>query len=118
MREILTKQQVINTYNGVQQEQCKLYYAYKEIKKQNPGFGYKRISKLLGQKNLAKTRWWNCGRYTPFPIEVVNFLEERGLLSLNENDSRLRLIAKILGCTFGDGGIYATLNAIFCLVLS
>lgn len=112
MKAIITKQDIISTYDARQQEQCRLYEEYKRIKKENPTFGYKRISKILGQPE-AKTRWWHCGKYTPVPIQTVEYLEEKNLLPLNENNPQLILIAKIIGATFADGGIFGNLNAIF-----
>ncbi|MFA4887360.1 MAG: hypothetical protein WC595_04055 [Candidatus Nanoarchaeia archaeon] len=112
MKTILTTQQIINTYDEHQQEQCKLYGMYKDLKRQNPEFGYKRISKLLDQP-YGKTRWWHAGKYTPFPVSTVEWLKEKGFLPLEEDNVKLTLIAKVLGCTFGDGGIFGNLNAIF-----
>ena len=112
MSIILTEQDIINTYDARQQEQCRLYYGYKRIKKENPAFGYKRISRLLGQP-YAKTRWWHCGRYTPFPIQTVEWLKEKGLIPLILDHPKIRLIAKLAGATLGDGGVFENLNGIF-----
>ena len=110
--EIINEQAIINTYNKWQQEQCRLYYKYKRIKQENPSFGYKKISRLLGQPS-AKTRWWNCGKYTPVPIQTVNWLKEKGLVPLTDDNLRLFLITKLIGTMFGDGGIFGNLNGIF-----
>ena len=109
---ILSEQDIINTYNERQREQSKLYYKYKKIKEQNPSFGYKKIAKLLGHKS-GKTRWWHAKKHTPVPIQTVNKLKEKELLPLKDSNPKLPLIAKILGTTFGDGGIFNNLNAIF-----
>ena len=109
---ILTEQDIINTYNKRQQEQSSLYLQYQEIKKQNPESGYKRISKELKQP-LHKTRWWHSKKHIPTPIQTVNWLKQRSLIPLEENNQKLHLIAKILGTTFGDGGIFQNLNGIF-----
>ncbi len=109
---ILTQQGIINTYDKVQKEQSRLYLEYKRIKKENPGFGYKRISKLLEQP-YHKTRWWHSKKFIPYPIQTVNWLMERKLIPLTEDDERLPLISKVLGTTFGDGGIFGNLNGIF-----
>ena len=111
MKTILTTQQIINTYDARQQDLCRVYFDYKKVKLENPTFGYKRIARLLGYK-YGKTRLWHEGK-NPVPIDTVTFLEERGLLPLNEDHPKLPLIAKVLGATLGDGGVYATLNAIF-----
>ncbi len=109
---IISEQDIINTYDERQQEQCRLYYEYKKVKEQNPWFGYKRISKLLGQP-YAKTRWWHCGKHIPTPIQTVDWLKAKGLLPLTEDNPKLLLISKVFGATFGDGGIFGNLNSIF-----
>ena len=111
-KTILTQQDIINTYNKRQQEQCRLYLEYKEIKKQNPGFGYKRIAKLLNQP-YHKTRWWHSNNQIPVPVQNVNWLKQKSLLPLTINNKKLSPISKILGTTFGDGGIFENLNGIF-----
>jgi len=113
MKEIiLIEQDIINTYNKRQQEQCKLYYKYKEIKKQNPHLGYKKISKLLNEP-IHRTRYWHHNNSIPQPILTVNWLKERGLIPLKRKNPKISLISKILGTTFGDGGIFQNLNGIF-----
>ncbi|MBU2634163.1 MAG: hypothetical protein KJ674_02875 [Nanoarchaeota archaeon] len=109
---ILTEQDIINTYNKKQQEQCRLYYQYKKIKQQNPKFGYKRIATLLKQP-YGKTRWWHTNKHLPTPIQTINWLKEKELIPLTTKNTKLFLIAKLLGTTFGDGGIFTNLNAIF-----
>src|SRR3989344_6785662 len=111
MEKIISEQEVINTYNKRQQEQCRLYYEYKKIKQENPFFGYKRIAKLLNQP-YGKTRWWHCNKHTPTPIQTVEWLKEKGLIPLNIESPNLSLISKILGATFADGGIFENLNGI------
>jgi len=109
---ILTKQDIINTYDKRQQEQCRLYYKYKRIKQRNPAFGYKRIARLLGHSS-GKTRWWHAKRHIPTPIQTADLLKEKGLIPLNIENPRALIIARILGASFGDGGIFANLNAVF-----
>ena len=109
---IIYEQDIINTYDEKQQEQCKLYYQYLEIKKQNPSWGYKRIAKAMGQ-NIGKTRWWHAKKHIPVPIQTASWLKDKGLLPLKTNNSNLPLIAKVLGSTFGDGGVFNNLNGIF-----
>ncbi len=109
---IIDEQDIIDTYDKKQQEQCKLYYDYQKLKIQNPTWGYKRISKALRQPE-AKTRWWHAGKHIPTPIQTAQWLKRRKLLPLKINNSKLPLIAKVLGTTFGDGGIFTNLNAIF-----
>jgi len=109
---IISEQNIINTYNKRQQEQCKLYLEYKKIKQENPSYGYKKIAKLLNQP-YHKTRWWHCRKHIPTPIQAVIWLKEKGLIPLITNNQNLPLISKVLGVTFGDGGIFGNLNAIF-----
>ncbi|MBN1502176.1 ATP-binding protein [Candidatus Woesearchaeota archaeon] len=109
---IIDEQDIIDTYDLRQQEQCRLYYQYLEIKKQNPAWGYKRIAKSMGQK-IGKTRWWHAEKHIPVPIQTANWLKEQGLLPLTYDNPNLSIIAKILGATFGDGGIFENLNGIF-----
>ncbi len=109
---IIDEQDIINTYDAPQQEQARLYYKYCRIKAENPAWGYKRISKAMGQKE-AKTRWWHAGKHIPYPVQRINWLKQRGLLPLKIDNPKLPLIAKVLGATFGDGGIFENLNGIF-----
>ncbi len=109
---ILTEQDIINTYDPRQQEQCRLYFEYKRIKNENSNFGYKRIAKLLGQP-YGKTRWWHAGKHIPVPIQTVEWLKTRELLPLTLDHPKLPLLSRVLGASFGDGGIFANLNAIF-----
>lgn len=109
---IIDEQDIISTYDERQQEQCRLYYQYLEIKAQNSSWGYKRIAKAMGQ-NIGKTRWWHAKRHIPVPIQTANWLKERDLLPLKIDNPKLPLIVKVLGATFGDGGIFENLNGIF-----
>ncbi len=109
---IIDEQDIINTYDERQQEQCRLYHKYLDIKAQNPSWGYKRIAKTMSQP-IGKTRWWHAKKHIPVPIQTANWLNERGLLPLKINYPKLPLIAKVLGVTFGDGGIFENLNGIF-----
>ena len=109
---IIDEQDIINTYNERQQEQCRLYYQYLETKKQHPDWGYKRIAKAMDQP-IGKTRWWHAKKHIPVPIQTTNWLKEKGLLPLKTNNPKLALISKVLGTTFGDGGIFENLNGLF-----
>lgn len=109
---IIDEQDIINTYDLRQQEQCRLYYQYLDIKTQNPTWGYKRIAKAMAQP-IGKTRWWHAGRHIPVPIQTADWLSKIGLLPLKIDNPKLPLIAKVLGATFGDGGIFENLNGIF-----
>ena len=112
MEIIITEQDIINTYDKRQQEQCRLFYQYKKIKAENSDFGYKRIAKIMGYK-CGKTRWWHCGKHIPTPIQTADWLKEKGLLPLNYEHPKICLITKVLGATIGDGGIFGNLNGIF-----
>lgn len=109
---IIDEQDIINTYDVRQQEQCRLYNEYLDFKTKNPTWGYKRIAKAMGQK-IGKTRWWHDKKHLPVPLQTVNWLKQRNLLPLRINNLKLPLIAKVLGATFGDGGIFENLNGIF-----
>ncbi len=109
---IIDEQDIINTYDARQQEQCRLYYEYQAIKAQNPSWGYKRTAKAMGQK-IGKTRWWHERKHIPVPIQTANWLNERELLPLKIDNPKLPLITKMLGATFGDGGVFKNLNGIF-----
>ncbi len=109
---IIDEQDIINTYDELQQEQCKLYYQYQQIKARQPSWSYKRIAKAMRQ-NIGKTRWWHAKKHIPVPIQTADWLKKRGLLPLRTDNPKLPLIAKVLGATFGDGGIFENLNGIF-----
>ena len=109
---IIDEQDIINTYDERQQEQCKLYYKYLDTKAQNLSCGYKRIAKAMSQPT-GKTRWWHSDKHIPVPIQTANWLRKRGLLPLKIDNPKLQLIAKVLGATFGDGGVFDNLNGIF-----
>lgn len=109
---ILDEQDIINTYDKHQQEQGRLYHQYLDLKAQSPAWGYKRLAKNMGQP-YGKTRWWHAGKHIPVPIQTAHWLKERGLLPLKADNPQLPLIAKVLGATFGDGGIFENLNGIF-----
>src|SRR3989344_633523 len=97
---VLTTQEIINAYDTRQQNQCRLFYEYE------------KIAKLLGEK-YSKTRWWHAGKHIPVPVQTEEWLKEKGLLPLTKNNPKTKLIAKVLGSTFGDGGIFGNLNGIF-----
>lgn len=109
---LLNKWDIIKTYSNKDIVSAKNYYKFLEIKKENPNWGYKRIAKKL---NICagQTRWWNNKKHKPKPVRVVEFLERKGLLPLKINNKKLPLIARVIGASFGDGGIFANLNGIF-----
>lgn len=109
---IIDAEDIINTYDAPQQEQSRLYHQYLETKAANPLWGYKRIAKSLGLEE-HKTRWWHSKKHVPAPVQTVNWLKKRGLLPLTIDHHQLSAIAKVLGATFGDGGIFENLNGIF-----
>ncbi len=109
---IIDEESIINTYDGHQREQCRLYHTYLNIKSKNPSWGYKRIAKAMGQPT-GKTRWWHARRHVPIPIQAALWLKEQRLLPLKFDSPHLPIIAKVIGATFGDGGIFENLNGIF-----
>ena len=109
---IIDEEDIISTYDARPREQCRLYYQYLELRSQNPTWGYKRISKAMEQP-IGKTRWWHANKHIPVPIQTADWLKERALLPLKSDNPKLPLIAKVLGATFGDGGIFENLNGTF-----
>ncbi len=109
---IIDEQDIINTYDERQQKLAKSYYDYLEIRKLNPKWGYKRIATKLGI-SYGRTRWWWENNSAPVPIQTINWLKRKGLLPLKIDNSNLPLIAKVIGATLGDGGIFENLNGIF-----
>jgi len=109
---IIDEQDIINTYPQEQQQLAKSYYQYLELKEQNPSWGYKRIATKLGV-SYGRTRWWWEKNSAPVPVQTINYLKNKGLLSLKVDNPKLPLIAKVLGSTFGDGGIFEYLNGVF-----
>lgn len=110
---IIDEQDIINTFDEWQQEQCRLYSHYTKVKAENPSWGYKKIAKTMGLKT-GKTRWWHSQKQIiPYPLQTVHWLREKGLLPLRTDNPKLARIAKIAGATFGDGGIFDNLNGIF-----
>ena len=111
--DIITgEQDIINTYPQEQQDLAESYYKYLELREQNPSWGYKRIATKLGV-SYGRTRWWWDKKSAPYPIQTVEYLKKKGLLPLKINNAKLPLIAKVLGATFGDGGIFENLNGVF-----
>ncbi|MAE43097.1 hypothetical protein CMO93_04950 [Candidatus Woesearchaeota archaeon] len=109
---IIDEQDIINTYSKEQQLLAKSYYQYLELKKQNPSWGYKRIATKLGV-SYGRTRWWWEKNSAPAPVQTVEWLRRIGLIPLKIDNSGLPFIAKVIGATFGDGGIFENLNGIF-----
>ncbi|MBI2079292.1 ATP-dependent protease LonB [Candidatus Micrarchaeota archaeon] len=111
-QDIVTKEDIISTFSKEDQNDAYNYYKFIKIKSGNLTFGYKRIAKILGIKP-GQTRWWNSNTYKPKAVRTVERLEELKLLPFNLNNKNAPVLARVLGTTFGDGGIFSTLNAIF-----
>ncbi len=109
---IISEQDIINTYPKRNQNISLTYLKYKEVKQQNPQLGYKKLSKLLN-KPIHTTRYWHHSNAMPEPIKTANWLKERFLIPLPQDHPKLKIIAKIAGATFSDGGIFQNLNGIF-----
>ena len=67
---------------------------------------------MLGIKP-GQTRWWNNKKQKPKAIRTVERLEGMGLLPFTFDNKSAPAAARILGTTFGDGGVFSTLNGIF-----
>jgi Lon-like ATP-dependent protease len=111
-RPILTKEDIIKTYFIEDRVSAYKYYEYLKLTADNPTFGYKRLAKLLNQPE-GRVRWWHNGKHKPHAVRTIEYLEERGLLPLMPSMEKISLAARILGALFGEGGIFATLNAVF-----
>ena len=109
---IMDERDIISTYSQEQQNLSKSYYQYLKLKEQNTSWGYKRIAAKLGV-SYGRTRWWWEKNSAPAPIQTVEYLKKKGLLPLKIDNPKLPLIAKVIGATFGDGGIFENLNRIF-----
>ena len=109
---IIGEQDIINTYSQEQQHLAKSYYQYLELKQQHPSWGYKKIATKLGV-TYGRTRWWWEKNSAPVPVQTIEYLKNKGLLPLKIDNPKLPLIAKVLGATFGDGGIFENLNGLF-----
>jgi len=109
---IIDEQDIINTYDERQQQLSKSYSDYLCLKQQNSSWGHKRIATKLGV-SYGRTRWWLEQGSAPVPIQTIDWLKQKGLLPLTMDNPKLPLIAKVLGTTFGDGGIFENLNGIF-----
>lgn len=106
--EIINEQNIINTYPERNKEFATTYLEYLQIKKENPTLGYKRLSKLLN-KPIHATRCWHHTNSVPEPINTVNWLKGKKLIPLTTKNDKIKLIAKIAGATFSDGGIFENL---------
>ncbi len=108
---VLCEEDIVKTFSNKDQEQVNLYKEFLKIKQENPSFGYKKIARVMGV-SYNKLRWWNSN-IRPKPLLTIDWLRERNLLPLKLDDRRISIIARVLGCTFGDGGIFYNLNGIF-----
>ncbi|NYZ77044.1 sigma 54-interacting transcriptional regulator, partial [Candidatus Micrarchaeota archaeon] len=109
---VITSKDVIATFSEEEQRSAHKYYEFVRLKKENPHLGYKRIAKLLGIK-AGQVRWWNNNKSKPSAVRTAERLEKLGLLPFNINSESAPITARILGTTFGDGGVFSTLNGIF-----
>ncbi|MFH1240326.1 MAG: hypothetical protein V1672_03855 [Candidatus Diapherotrites archaeon] len=113
-RELVTEQDIINTYSDYDIESCKKYKQYLQLVKENPSFGYKRCAKILGVPQ-GRIRWWHTRtnkRGKPIPLKTVDKLKEAGFLPLTTKHKHIKEIFRIMGMLFGDGGIDIRLNTL------
>jgi ATP-dependent Lon protease len=109
---IIDELDIIGTYDERQQKLSASYFRYTKLKSENPEWGYKKIASEMGV-SYGHTRCWWENDTSPVPIQTVNWLKQKGLLPLTIDNPKLPIIAKVLGATFGDGGIFENLNGIF-----
>lgn len=103
---------VVRTFDADQQEQYRLYREYQKLSTAHPEWGYERIAKALGQ-STSTTRWWHAGIHVPESVQTVEWLEKKGLIPFTLRHPKLGHAAKLLGATFGDGGIFENLDGLF-----
>jgi hypothetical protein len=109
---IINEQDIIRTYNLKQQEQCKLYKKFIKLRKKNPKWGHKRLATNLGIK-YEQVAWWYFKRSSPISIQTTKWLKSKKLIPFDIKHPKFQIITRILGTTFGDGGIFKNLNGIF-----
>ncbi len=110
---IIDEQDIINTYPQEQRDLAASYYQCMGLSEQKPSWGYKRIATKLGV-SYGRTRWWwDNDESAPVPVQTIEWLKKLGLIPLKIDNPKLPLLAKVLGSTFGDGGIFQNLNGIF-----
>ncbi len=109
---ILDEEDIIQTFSKKDQESTHSYYEYLKLKKENPFFGYKKLAKKL-EIPKGRVRWWHLTNSKPDPVKVIELLNKKNLLPLTTSHSKVYLVARILGTTFGDGGVFSNLNGIF-----
>ncbi len=110
--QIISRDDIIRTFSEQDQKDAYKYFDFLKLKNDNPSLGYKKIAKILRIKP-GQTRWWNNGRFKPKALRTVERLEGADLLPFSSSDVRAPIAARILGTTFGDGGVFGNLNAIF-----
>lgn len=109
---IITAEDIIKTFSESEQKNAYKYYEFVKLKKENPDLGYKKIAKILGIKP-GQARWWCNNKHKPRAVRTIERLESLGLLPFRIDSEFAPIAARILGTTFGDGGIFSTLNGIF-----
>ncbi|MBI5176848.1 ATP-dependent protease LonB [Candidatus Micrarchaeota archaeon] len=110
--EVISDEDVLKTFSQRDVASARKYCEFLREKANHPEFGYKRFSKILQIKEGC-TRWWHTAGSKPGPVKTVEFLKNRNLLPLSQDDARIPAIARVLGTTFGDGGIAGNLNNMF-----
>ncbi len=109
---VIDERDILTTYPEEEQKRAKDYLKFVKLKRRSPHYGYKRLAKILAIKP-GQTRWWNNKMFKPKSIRTIEWLKKQGILPLSINNPKLWLMARVLGSTFGDGGIFANLNGIF-----
>lgn len=97
---IISEVDIINTYS---EEQRRVAYAYLSYCKLSKNMPKKDITKLL-KIDESTIRNWRKGA-KPRAIKALERLVSQGLCPLTITDKRLKLLARIAGVLFGDGGL-------------
>ena len=109
---LVTDQDIVNTYSHYDRLSCQKYLEYLKLVKENPSFGYKRCSKILGIP-MGRCRWRHTKRSKrgkPLPLKTVDKLKEAGFLPFKSNHRYAESIFRIYGTLLGDVGIDCRLN--------
>ena len=109
---IIDEEDILNTFSEKEKQSAINYKRYLELKNKNKEYGYKKLAKLLKIKE-GQLRWWHHSNSKPYSIKILEALKDKNLIPLRYDNKNIAEIARILGSTFGDGGIFGNLNAIY-----
>lgn len=111
-KTIIDEEDILKTFKEKERISALNYKKYLKLRQEHPEFGYKKIAKILNIKQ-GQVRWWHHIGSKPISIKKLESLKKKDLIPLKFNNTNIDKIARILGTTFGDGGIFGNLNAIY-----